>query len=352
MQRRFFVGGYTKGFPGMPGQGRGISCFDFDDESGACTFKAVSGEIANPSYLAIDKSGKYLFAVSEVMEDQGPALHSFAVGPDGSLEQLSKGAVQGGLPCHLSLNDAGTLIATATYMGGTLEVFPVAAGGVIGERSHLFQQSGTGPNAARQERAHMHCALFVPGRDEIDAVDLGIDSLMRFRVEPEDGMLVDRFVTKPGSGPRHLARTADGRVGVLVSELDETVRLLHRRDDGWHEVAVAPAFPMSAPGDGACAAVKLSADARFAYVSGRRQNAIAVFEIGESELKRLGDFASSGMTPRDFTIDPTGRFFLVANQNSDDIVVIDRDPDTGLVGAVRTRVPCGSPVCVVFVGEG
>ncbi len=334
----------------MPGQGQGISTFDLDIETGQCTLRATTGEVVNPSYLTLDPSGRTLFAVSEVMEDEGPALHSFSVGEDGALTPLSKVSVQGGLPCHLSLNSAGDLVATATYMGGTLEVFPVSKDGKLGERSHLFQHTGTGPNPKRQERAHMHCALFTPEGNEIDAADLGTDSLLRFRVDPNGKSLqvIDRFHTAPGSGPRHLARTKDGRVGLLVSELDETVRLLHRVENAWREIALAPAFPGSAPGEGFCAAVRLSPDERFAYVSGRRQNAIAVFEIGEHRLRRLGDFPSHGMIPRDFTVDPTGKFFLIANQKSNEFFVLDRDPQTGLAGAIRTRVETGSPVCIVF----
>jgi len=58
---------------------------------------------------------------------------------------------------------------------------------------------------------------------------------------------------------------------------------------------------------------------------------------------------TEGSFPRQFTIDPSGSYLLVANQNSDSIVSMKIDPEKGVVlstGAV-TRVP--SPVALCFV---
>ena len=55
-----------------------------------------------------------------------------------------------------------------------------------------------------------------------------------------------------------------------------------------------------------------------------------------------------GRTPRDFAIDPSGRFLLVANQNSDAVIVLRIDPQTGKLTDAGKRAEIGTPMCVKF----
>jgi len=58
---------------------------------------------------------------------------------------------------------------------------------------------------------------------------------------------------------------------------------------------------------------------------------------------------TQGQTPRNFGIDPTGKFLLVANQNSDNIVVLEIDPNTGALTPTGKSVKVATPVCVTFM---
>jgi 6-phosphogluconolactonase len=53
--------------------------------------------------------------------------------------------------------------------------------------------------------------------------------------------------------------------------------------------------------------------------------------------------------PRNFGIDPTGRFLLVANQDGDSILVFRIDAKTGALEATGGTVDVPKPVCVKFV---
>ncbi|MFM9701214.1 beta-propeller fold lactonase family protein, partial [Streptomyces europaeiscabiei] len=48
-------------------------------------------------------------------------------------------------------------------------------------------------------------------------------------------------------------------------------------------------------------------------------------------------------------LDPSGNFLLVANQNSDEIVVFTRNKTTGLLSDSGTRIKVGSPSCIQFL---
>jgi 6-phosphogluconolactonase len=54
-------------------------------------------------------------------------------------------------------------------------------------------------------------------------------------------------------------------------------------------------------------------------------------------------------TPRNFNVDPTGKWLLVANQGSNSIVVFAIDPKTGALKPTDQRVKVGAPVCVKFL---
>ena len=63
----------------------------------------------------------------------------------------------------------------------------------------------------------------------------------------------------------------------------------------------------------------------------------------------VGHQSTLGKTPRNFNFDPTGNFLLVANQNSDAIVVFKINKDTGLLTDTGNRIDLGKPVCLKWI---
>jgi 6-phosphogluconolactonase len=55
-----------------------------------------------------------------------------------------------------------------------------------------------------------------------------------------------------------------------------------------------------------------------------------------------------GKTPRNFAIDPTGKFLLAANQESNNIVVFRIDAVTGALSPTGDTVEVPAPVCIIF----
>ena len=105
----------------------------------------------------------------------------------------------------------------------------------------------------------------------------------------------------------------------------------------------------SAPGS---AAIHITPNGKYLYATNRGEfNNIAMFSISQStgELTLIGHQASLGKTPRDFVIDPTGKFLLVANQTTSDVITFKIDAsngkliDTGIV----TKIP--NPGCLKFL---
>jgi 6-phosphogluconolactonase len=154
----------------------------------------------------------------------------------------------------------------------------------------------------------------------------------------------------PGSGPRHLVFAPNGHYAYLTSELDGTVTAL-RYGDG--KLKPLQALRLAVPGFKGrigAGAIHLSPDGRFLYATNRGDaNELVIFAVDESDgsLKLVGRQSTLGRTPREFAIDPTGRWLIVGNQDSDSAYVFRRDPATGLL-ADPTPLSIGSPVDFKF----
>jgi 6-phosphogluconolactonase len=59
--------------------------------------------------------------------------------------------------------------------------------------------------------------------------------------------------------------------------------------------------------------------------------------------------STRGQTPRNFAIDPTGKWLIAANQKSNSLAVFSIDQDTGLLTPVGPLAQVGTPVCVLFL---
>jgi 6-phosphogluconolactonase len=86
------------------------------------------------------------------------------------------------------------------------------------------------------------------------------------------------------------------------------------------------------------------------YISNRGHNSIAVFSVapasGALALEQV--VSTDGDWPRNFSLDPNGRWLLVANQKSDSVVVFGRDQESGRLTPTRQRIAIPSPVCLQF----
>ncbi|MGH2646037.1 MAG: lactonase family protein, partial [Ginsengibacter sp.] len=66
-------------------------------------------------------------------------------------------------------------------------------------------------------------------------------------------------------------------------------------------------------------------------------------------LKLVGYQNVLGKAPRDFIIDPTGNYLVVANQDTDNIVIFKRDKETGLLTETQNQIKLPKPVCLQMI---
>lgn len=335
----------------------GIYSFRFDTETGALVEEGHTPGVVNPSYLTVSPDGGYLYSVNEGGRETS-AVSAFRIDrAAGALEFLNQQPSQGPGPCYVSTDRTGKWVLSANYTGGSVALFPVEADGRLGEVADTVQHAGSGPNTSRQEGPHAHFIRLDPQDRFVYAVDLGIDRVRIYDLDRENGKLLPNSVPEaavaPGAGPRHLTFHPNGRFAYVINELNGTVTgFKYNPEDGsLAEFQTESTLPAGYTGDNGSADIHVHPSGKFLYASNRGEtSSIAVFTVDEStgRLTPAGHQEERIDWPRNFSIDPTGTFLLVANQNGNDIVVFRIDSATGGLTPTGHSVAVPGPTCIQF----
>jgi len=340
---------------------QGIYASRFDTESGTLSAPALAAPSANPSYLTLAPNQHLIFAVNETEHfdgQAGGAVSAFKLDPaTGKLALLNQQPSGGSDPCHLAVAADGKFLVVANYSSGSVAALPVQTNGFISPSSSVVQHHGSSVNPQRQAGPHAHCIAVDSANHRVFACDLGLDKVMIYRLNETNGALTadeNPWVElKPGSGPRHIAFSPDGRHAYVISEMASTLTTFaYDPENGTlKEMQTVSTLPKDFHGKNTCAELVVHPTGKFVYGSNRGDDSIAVFAVDEStgRLQFVERQSTRGKTPRGFAIDPTGQYLIAANQDSDSVVVFRINAQTGRLTWTGQTVEVGKPVCVTFV---
>ena len=326
-----FLGCYTEGAGGL---GEGVAVARRDPATGALRDPVVAASTPSPSFVA--GHADLLYAVNE-LENGG--LTAFRVHDDLSLTELGRWSTGGSFPCHVAVDPRGTHLVVSNYGSGSVTTFPLAADGVPSGPGQVDQHYGRGKHPQRQEGPHAHSAMPTP--DGLLAVDLGLDTVYRYDVDPATGAKGEAhpmLLLRPGTGPRHIVHS--GQSLYVVGELAGTLTSFSGSDGQWHETGTVATsvVPDAAPSEVVVAG-------RYLYVANRGPDTIVVFDTTPRSLVRVGEVSTGGSWPRHFAI--VDGFLYVANERSHTVVTFALDPATGLPVPTGDVLPTPSPTCVL-----
>jgi 6-phosphogluconolactonase len=352
-EHRLFAGTYT-------GKGsKGIYAGSFNNETGKLSDFHLAAETESPSFLALHPNGKFLYAVNEVDQFQGQsagAVSAFSIdGASGKLALLNQVSSRGGGPCHIAVDRTGKTVGVANYGGGSFALFPVKGSGQLGAASQFVKIQGKGPNAERQEGPHTHSVNISPDNETLVVADLGTDQLLIYQLHPATATVTPAdppfAKVEPGSGPRHAAFSRDSQYFYVLNEIKSTLTTF-RFDAARRKLArlgSTTTLPEGFSGENTTAELAIDRAGRFLYASNRGHDSLAIFDLHDAASPRLiGHQATGGKEPRHFTLDPSGKWVLAANQNSDNVVVFARDRNTGKLKPTGQEVRLSQPVCLLF----
>lgn len=350
-----YVGTYT-------GTGSdGIYAYRFDPTTGETSSVGLVAVTDNPSFLAADPDGGFLYAVNELDQFRNEptgAVSVFAIErASGKLKLLQQVSSLGRGPAHVSLDRSARYLMVANYNGGNVAVFPIGQDGRLGRHTAFVQNAGSSVNPERQAGPHAHFIQVTRDNRFVITADLGLDKLLVHRFDAATGSLEPaspEFVAlDPGAGPRHVAFAPSGKHVYVVNELASTVTVFtYQTDRGTlHRTQTIPTLPTDFAGQNTAAEIAVDAKGRFLYISNRRHDSIAVFSIHpeSGSLEVLEWVPSGGETPRNFVIDPTGQWLFVANQRSNNIDLLRIDQTSGRLTPAERSLTVVAPVCVHII---
>lgn len=348
------IGTYTD-----PEEGQeGIQVYTFNAETGSLTFKNKTGQIDNPSYLAVAPDSKHVYAVSEYGKDSLSMVYGYAYDTaTGQLSFINKTFAGGQGPCYLAIDPTGSYLFTANYGDGKLGVLSSYQQGEEIKTLQSLNQSQRLPDAETIP-SRLHATILTPDNKFLVTTNLGLDQLRVYPFDvnspdaPLDPKSVKIIEMPKNTGPRHFVFHPNGQFGYLVGELNGSVSVFDYSNGELTLKQNITMLPENFSGKSAAADLHLSPDGKFLYASNRLDlNELVIYKIDENsgKLEYVDRQSTKGLTPRGFAIDPTGNYLLVGNQQSNSLVVFKRDQKTGLLEDTNQTLSIKRPVNLVFI---
>jgi 6-phosphogluconolactonase len=345
-RQRVFIGSNTPD---------GILAFDWDPASAELKEVGVAAKLANVDWIVYSHNRRYIYAASEVDSFNGKptgevasyGVENGSIMPASAQNSAAKGT------CYVGLDHTGRVLVSADYGGGSAASFKITAG-KLSPAVWTEHYTGHGPVSDRQEAAHAHFTSFSPDNRFAYINDLGSDCIHIYKLNADTAELTGagKWEAKPGSGPRTLHFHPNGVTAYCMNEMASAVDVLHwnKADGSLTTVTRVELNPdRSKPTSTGCDTV-ITRDGRFVYFANRGDDFIYAFhaDAKTGALSPIGKTPSGGKTPRNFVLDPTERWMLVANQTSSNIAVFARNPQTGALAAEGKSHDCASPMCILF----
>lgn len=356
---RFYVGSSD------PSLESSIFLCEFDPQSATISVLDSFPGASGPSYLDLAPDRKVLYSIDKTLADSTATsmqVTSFRVDKgDDRIAFLNSQPSEGMGPCHIYCSKSGAFLFTANYNSGSVAAFPLDSEGRILPASSVRQSEGSGPVKSRQEGPHTHYVTLDPEGTLLLSPDLGSDKVLLFDFDPSSGSLEPHpehpfFSLAPGAGPRHLVFDPEGRYVFIANELNATVTAcsFDQKAGLLTELNTLSTVKPSHPGSKYPAAIRISPDGRFVYVStrGEIQSCITGYRVeSDGSLSLIEVNEGVAGWPRDFNIDPTGRYLFVAGERADIIELYEIDTNTGRLSASNITCSLPSPGCILFIPE-
>lgn len=336
-----YLGGYTRN------GNKGIHRVTLDVDGGALIADQLIIEESNPTYFVLSENGDDIYTLTENGRNEDPGVAHYR--KDGeSFQLISRVSVLPNNGCYLSLDENRNVLYLADYHNGKLAVIKINPDGTM-TVTDIVTHTGQGPHE-NQDKAHAHYIKPTVDGAYVLSCDLGTDEVHTYQLTSEFQLKeVSVYQAQPGTGPRHLVQHPTLPVVYLLGELSYTVDVLAYNQGQLTFIDRIMTIPADFKGFNSSAAIRLSADGKFLYVSNRGCNQLSVLAVatdGQS-LAVCQQIPSGGDFPRDFNFNHSEDFIIVGHQNESNVTLFKRQPQTGRLTEVQRHFAVPEIVCVV-----
>jgi 6-phosphogluconolactonase (cycloisomerase 2 family) len=349
-----YVGCYTT--ERRKARGKGLKVYSIDSASGDWNqIQEISaGSAINPSFLAFDKSKRFLY----VAHGDHTEISSYSIDPNtGKLGFLNRKPSGGYNGAHICVSKTKPFLFVSNIFSGTVASVAINGDGSIGAIADIYVPPGPTGHLSRQHSANPHEVVEDPKGNFIHVADLGKDRVYHVSVDPGTGKLTElgSFDIQPAMCSRHLDFTQDGRYAYILAEhAGSVIACTYNEKTG----AMTPVQMLSSlPDDfvGAyndAAEIAVHPSGKFVYLSNRGPANIGAYKIDNTtgRLSPIGWYPTNGLSPRYFCVEQGGNYLVVGNEQSDTIVLMKIHQDTGELSLLPRVIPTPSPSCILLSG--
>ncbi|QNQ80740.1 lactonase family protein [Lactobacillus sp. PV034] len=337
---KVLLGGYTTK------TSKGIYAGKIDTSTSPIEIEQVKNviNVNRPTYFQID--GDLLITI--IQDGVQAGIASYKKDKD-TYTQVDTFFHPGAAPAYVGLDRTHHLIFTANYHLATLNVFSYDDGGHITFITNT-QHQGSGPRP-EQEAAHPHYFDRTP-KGHLVSCDLGTDRVDFYDFKDNKLVHLATYQMESGFGTRHLTFSPDGKTMFIVGELSSQVNVAHINEENWtfENIATYKTIPDHFEGHNGAAAIRLSKDGNFLYVSNRGDDSIAVFKVKpDSQLELIQRISTFGAFPRDFNWDKAQKLVVAANQNTNNATLYTRNEKNGTLTPIQKNILAPEATCVQFI---
>jgi len=269
-------------------------------------------------------------------------------------------------PCNI-LQSEGGLIFTANYHQGSVMVYQLtpdsddrhlANAAAVDHDANLWAEPGMCFSIIKRlelgDEAGCHQILL---HDDYLMVPCLTQHKIRLFDRTADYAEIAGIEFPHGSGPRHGVFNRTHTRFFVVSEWSNQLfvcdvdglnfrlrQVLDLLPEGSGDYATRNGPDESA----ASAAIRLSRDERFLYISVRFRDQLIVVDVSGPEARIVQRTSCGGEHPRDFILSPDERHVIVANRTRGGIVAFERDGESGHIGVETGRIPLAEGVSVAL----
>lgn len=341
---------------------KGIYYTQLNTKSGKLQPTSLAAEAEGPGFLAMHPKKPILYAVCSFAKQ--PVVASYQISKKGnssSLTLLNAIEIGDGGSAHVSVDPTGHTLLTAQYGTGSVGVFALNEDGSIRERTQLVKhQGGSQVVPSRQEAPHAHWTGMSPDNRFAFVPDLGLDKVVIYRLDAANSKIEQHGfgVVPPGSGPRHMKFDKTGKYVLVLNEISLSIAVFEfdAKEGAMKAIETVPtvsAAELAKEQSPSASEIRIHPSNKFVYSANRGHDTISVFRFDENtgKLTPVERENARCATPRNFNLDPTGRWLLCGGQDSHTLGVFEVNQETGELAFNRSIVHSPAAICVLFGNE-
>ena len=320
---KFWISGYSQeNFPS-------VCLFDLDQYNSV--WKTC---LSNPSYLCFH--GPFLFALGEFKEYG--TLTSFRF-QEGAWVPVDSLRTEGGALCHITTDSSMNFLAGSCWGSGHLFTVRLHPDGTFGPV--LFSEvldDGTG----RKSRVHFSKII----GQYLYSVNIELDAIFCFHQENGDLRPASILQLPAGCGPRHFYADEQRQRFYCVTEYSSELLVIDSSSP--ENLRLLGRYPMLDPGfsgKSTGSTLAVSRDGQDLYCANRGEDTVVHFRLSPEGTPTLsGRYSCHGSCPRHIALLDNDRFVGIANQSSDEVILLERNRSEGTLGEMPAfRIPFASP---------